>query len=89
MAPYWSHHGDPDGCEDAAAAHGERGRFQLSQGLGGTSVGDRVLDPISTTIVSGVLGRVEDEPFHADWAEARERLGETAASEAIRTSIGS
>jgi hypothetical protein len=37
---------------------------------------DGRLDPISGEIVAGALRRVEEELFRADWAEARERVGE-------------
>ena len=43
-------------------------------------VGDLVLDPVSGTIVSEALRRIEDELFAADWAEARRRKGEEATA---------
>jgi hypothetical protein len=38
-------------------------------------VGDFTLDPISGTIVSNVLKRIDTELFEADWAEAKARVG--------------
>ncbi|MDP9386613.1 MAG: HNH endonuclease, partial [Actinomycetota bacterium] len=83
---YWSLHADPDGAECAAAAQRERRRFHLSQSFEGMFSGDVVLDPISGTIVSEALRRIEDELFRADWAEVRKRRGDNAlASDLART----
>lgn len=83
---YWRYRADRDGCErDAKRVRDER-RFHLSSSFGGVFVGDLVLDPVSGTIVSEALRRIEDELFTADWAETRERKGEHAtASDLPRT----
>jgi hypothetical protein len=48
--------------------------------------GDMVLDPVSGTIVSNELKRLEQALFDADWAEATERLGhEPTTSDLGRT----
>jgi hypothetical protein len=64
---------------DGADASEEERRNQrdvyLGQSLGGMWLGGMTLDPISGTIVSRVLSRLEREFFEADWAEAKERLG--------------
>jgi hypothetical protein len=83
---YWSHHADPDGAEEGAARDLDARRVHLSQTFGGTWVGDIVLDPISGSIVSEALRRIEDELFAADWAEARARVGNAAlAADLART----
>ncbi|MDP9388188.1 MAG: HNH endonuclease, partial [Actinomycetota bacterium] len=70
----------PDGVEEAATAQRQRRRFHLSQSFDGMFFGDVVLDPISGTIVSEALHRIDDELFRAEWAEARERLGDQAVA---------
>jgi hypothetical protein len=47
---------------------------------------DGVFDPISGEVVARTLGRIEKELFEADWAEARERVGENVStSDVART----
>ena len=73
---YWCQLADPDGAEaDAEAQHGAR-RLHLSQGFGGMWFLDGLLDSIGGTAVAEALRRIEDELFEADWAAARERVGE-------------
>jgi hypothetical protein len=75
---YWRYRADRDGCErDARRVRDER-RLHLSKSFGGVFVGDLVLDPVSGTIVSEALRRIEDELFAADWAEARQRKSDDA-----------
>ena len=47
----------------------------LVQSVGGTYLGKMTLDPISGTIVASEHGRLEQELFEADWAEAKAQLG--------------
>jgi hypothetical protein len=75
---YWFQGADPDGVEaDAEREHDSR-RVHLSQSFGRAWFLDGVLDPISGAVVDNALRRIEQELFEADWAEARERLGEAA-----------
>jgi len=73
---YWRQLADPDGTEEDAEAQHRARRLHLSQTFGGCWKLDAQLDPISGAIVSGALKRIEDELFAADWAEARDRVGE-------------
>ncbi len=83
---YWSQCADPDGAEDDAAQQVDARRFHLSQSLGGTWLGDVVLDPVRGAIVANQLGRINDELFEGDWAEARARRGEaTTVDDLART----
>jgi len=73
---YWGQLADPDGVEDRAEAHHAARRLHLSESFGGTWILDGVLDPIAGTIVDETLGRIEQELFGLDWAEAEQRVGE-------------
>jgi hypothetical protein len=75
---YWSHHADPDGVEADAERERESRRVHLSQSFGGSWFLDGLLDSISGAVVDNALRRIEAELFEADWAEARERLGDAA-----------
>jgi len=58
----------------------------LEPSLNGMFLGSMTLDPISGSIVSNELQRVEEEFFKADWARAREeRGGNPAADDLWRT----
>ena len=84
---YWEQHADPDGAEDDAMEARARRDAYLVQSVGGTYLGKMTLDPISGTIVASEHGRLEQELFEADWAEAKERLGrEPLPHELERTS---
>jgi len=83
---YWAQLADPDEAEDRARAEHDSRHFHLSQTLYDSWRLDGKLDPIGGAIFAGELGRIEDEMFAADWAEARERVGETAtATDLART----
>jgi hypothetical protein len=83
---YWRYYADPDGSEDQAEKQRDGRRLHLSQSFEGTWLGDLVLDPISGAIVSKELARIEQELFQADWAEAKQRLGEgVGVSDLART----
>jgi Domain of unknown function (DUF222) len=80
---YWIHRHDPDGAEaDAATAFAER-RVDCSATFEGTVVLDALLDPLTGAIVARELARLEQELFDADWAEARERLGDAATAQLL------
>jgi len=83
---YWAQLADPDEADDRARAEFESRHFHCSQTLYESWRLDGKLDPIGGAIFAGELGRIEDEMFAADWAEARERVGETAtAADLART----
>jgi hypothetical protein len=72
---YWLQHADPDGAEDQAQSKRDRRGFDFSRTFDDMFVGDLTLDPITGTIVSNELNRLERQLFQSDWAEAKERLG--------------
>jgi hypothetical protein len=83
---YWAQHADPDGEDDNADAQRARRNWYLSQSFDGLWFANAVFDPISGTIVAGELARIETELFHADWAEAKTRLGrEPTTADLART----
>jgi hypothetical protein len=83
---YWAQAADPDGVEKDAQAQRDARRLHLSQSLDGMWFFDGVLDPISGEAVARVLKKIEDELFKADWAEAKERVGENvSAHDLLRT----
>ncbi|HEY1653112.1 MAG TPA: DUF222 domain-containing protein [Acidimicrobiales bacterium] len=72
---YWDQLADPDGSEEAAEERRARRDVYLAASLNGMYLGSMTLDPISGSIVSGELGRIEEEFFKADWARARAERG--------------
>ena len=83
---YWLQLHDPDECErDAEAKHAAR-RVDCSKTIDDMVVLDALLDPVGGAIVARELRRIEQELFEADWAEARQRLGDAAtAADLART----
>jgi Domain of unknown function (DUF222)/HNH endonuclease len=84
---YWKQLADPDGADAAEEDRkGARNVF-LEASFSGMWLGQMTLDPISGSIVSGELTRLEHDLFEADCAEAKERLGRTGRlDELARTS---
>ena len=72
---YWDQLADPDGTEEAAEARRARRDVYLEASIDGMYLGKMTLDPISGSIVSGELERIEHEMFVSDWAKAREETG--------------
>ncbi len=72
---YWGQLADPDGTEDAAEARRGRRDVFLEPSFSGMYLGSITLDPVSGSIVSNELQRIERELFKADWARARQELG--------------
>ncbi|MGD0748207.1 MAG: DUF222 domain-containing protein [Acidimicrobiales bacterium] len=72
---YWDQLADPDGTEEAAESRRARRDVYLEASIDGMYLGKMTLDPISGSIVSGELERIEHEMFVADWAKAREEAG--------------
>ena len=84
---YWKQLADPDGADAADEDRKASRNVFLEESLGGMWLGQMTLDPISGSIVSGELNRLEHDLFEADCAEARELLGRTARlDELARTS---
>jgi hypothetical protein len=83
---YWVHRNDADDAEADAASQFAHRRVDCSATFEGTVVLDALLDPISGAIVARELARLEQLLFEADWAEARERIGDGAcATDLART----
>jgi hypothetical protein len=74
---YWKQHADPDGAEASDEERKAARNVYLATSLSGMFLGQMTLDPISGSIVSGELDRLEHDLFEADCAEAKERLGRT------------
>ncbi|HYX45160.1 MAG TPA: hypothetical protein VE760_08975, partial [Acidimicrobiales bacterium] len=83
---YWRWRADPEGAEDDAAAQRQQRRFSLSQSFGGVWFVDGTFDPIAGDVVARELGRIEEELFAADWAEAKARVSEELRSADLRRS---
>jgi hypothetical protein len=75
---YWRQLNDPDGSDDLARRDDEARRAHLSAGLRGTGMLDALFNPIGFAVFQTAFERIERELFEADWAEARERLGDQA-----------
>lgn len=79
MLAYWRQRADPEGAEtDADAQHRAR-RVHLSRSFGGGWVLDGLFDPIGGSIVAKALAGIEHELFVADWAAARDRVGDAVS----------
>jgi len=74
---YWKQLADPEGADAADEDRRAARHAYLEASIGGMWLGQITLDPISGSIVSGELNRLEHELFEADCAEAKERLGRT------------
>ncbi len=83
---YWGQLADPDGTERSAERQHADRRLHLSQTFGGAWSLEGLFDPINGAILANVLGRIDKELFEADWAEARERVGDkVCAGDLART----
>ena len=75
---YWCQVNDPDGAEDQARDRYDDRRLHLSETLDGTGVMDVLFEPVGMAQFRTALERIENELWKADWADARERLGDAA-----------
>lgn len=73
---YWAQLADPDAADAGAEARHRARRLRLSQTFGGSWALEGMLDPVGGAIVAAALGRVEEELFRSDSAEAAARVGE-------------
>lgn len=83
---YWIDVNSPDDAEADAAKRFDSRRLDRSTILDGCVVIDALLDPMTGAIVTRELERLEKELFEADWAEARERVGDGACAADLRRS---
>jgi Domain of unknown function (DUF222)/HNH endonuclease len=72
---YWKQLADPDSADEDAEKRRSRRDVYLAKSFAGMWLGAMTLDPISGSIVSAELERLESELFEAEWAEAREAIG--------------
>ena len=82
---YWYAGVDPDRDERSFREETERRMMHVSKVLD-MVYGDFRLDPIGGEIFDNAIRPLEQELFEADWAEARERLGEKATANDLRRS---
>lgn len=75
---YWKHVNEPDRAEEEAGSAFDRREAHASTSFEGTVVVDALLDPLGGEMFLRELERLEQELFEADWAEARNRVGEGA-----------
>lgn len=84
---YWRQLAEPDGAEDAADGLRRRRELHASTTLDDAVVIKGFLDPVAGATFLSELERLERVLFEADWAEARERLGDRVrSSDLVRTS---
>ncbi len=84
---YWKQLADPDGAEASEEEKKNARNVFLESSYSGMWLGQMTLDPVSGSIVSNELNRLEHDLFEADCAEAKERLGRVGRiDELARTS---
>jgi len=84
---YWKQLADPDGADADEEERRAARSVYLEASVDGMWLGQMTLDPVSGSVVSAELNRLEHALFEADCAEARERIGRTPRlDELARTS---
>ena len=73
---YWRQLAEPDGAEDAADGLRRRREVHASTTLDDAVVIKGFLDPVDGAAFVAELDRLERQIFEADWAEAKERVGD-------------
>ncbi len=81
---YWAQLADPDGAEGQAKLNHERRKLHLSQSWEGQWYLDGIFDAIGGEILNQELTKIEIELFHADWAEAKARVGDKVSHAVLR-----
>ena len=83
---YWGQLADPEGTERSAERQRADRRLHVSTTFGGAVALDGLFDPLDGSVVANALRRIETELFEADWAEAKERVGDqVCAGDLART----
>ena len=72
---YWKQLADPDGADQAEETRRAARNVFLEPSMNGMYLGQMTMDPISGSVVSGELKRLEQALFEVDCSEATERLG--------------
>ena len=84
---YWKQLADPEGAEEGEHEKVASRDVFLETSFGGMWLGQMTLDPVSGSIVSNELNRLEHDLFEANCAQAKEHLGRPARiDELARTS---
>ena len=73
---YWGQLADPEGTERSAERQHDDRRLHLSRTFDGAWRLDGLFDAINGEIIANALRRIDKELFEADWAEAKQRVGE-------------
>jgi Domain of unknown function (DUF222) len=79
---------DPDGAQASDQERKASRNVYLETSLSGMFLGQMTLDPISGSIVSNELNRLEHELFEADCAQTKERLGRTGRIDELPRTSG-
>jgi len=83
---YWGQLADPEGTERSSERQRADRRLHESTTFGGAVALDGLFDPLDGSVVANALRRIETELFEADWAEAKERVGDrVCAGDLART----
>jgi hypothetical protein len=85
---YWKQLADPDGAQASDEERKASRNVFLESSYNGMWLGQMTMDPISGSIVSAELTRLEHQRFEADCAEAKERLGRTARLDKLARTSG-
>jgi hypothetical protein len=85
---YWKLLADPDGAEASDEERKASRHVFLESSFSGMWLGQMTLDPVSGSIVSAELNRLEHDLFEADCAEAKERLGRPGRIDELARSSG-
>ena len=80
----WERLADEDGAEDAAERADRNRDFRIGINLDGSSCFDGGVGSLDTAVLRDVHGHFTEAELAADWAEARERLGDAATFEDLR-----
>ena len=84
---YWRQLAEPDDIEDHATRLFQRRNLHASTTLDGAVVINGLLDPVAGAAFVAELDRLERAMFEHDWAEAKDRLGDTVRTQDLaRTS---
>lgn len=79
---------DPSQGEDEAKHQNDRAEFQFSNTFEGMFRADGWFDPVSGEIIDTELKRIYAVLLKADWAEARDRVGDDATSRDLCRTTG-
>lgn len=85
---YWKQLADPEGAEEGEHEKVASRDVFLETSFGGMWLGQMTLDPVSGSIVSNELNRLEHDLFEADCAQAKERLGRPGRIDALARTSG-